>query len=231
MNRSISIVEYKVQQAEFFLGNLASVGFDLFAAGCFADSFAWSARSITLAMQAVMGEVDGFSTWYLSRQEALKQDPLARFFLEFRNVSSHIGDTVVRSGASRKTSEGQSAISLYFLPIQDIKVVPDEDVLTACTLHFRSLLQIVFDSMVEFKYAFDDRWYFTVENFDRMGKSLGDAMAELGFPPTWLDVAGEFNEDIKWRTLRKTQTIGCQLNGEFRRYLGKVVLGPDDCPE
>jgi hypothetical protein len=73
----------------------------MFAVQCYTDAFAASARSVTLAMQAVVGKVDGFSSWYAGRQEALKKDRLARFFVEYRNVSGKIGDTVVCCNESR----------------------------------------------------------------------------------------------------------------------------------
>ncbi len=226
-HRSISIVEYKVQQTDFFLRQLRGVGLDLFAAQCFSDAFASSARTVTLAMQAVIGKVEGFGEWYGTRQEALKEDRLARFFVEYRNVSSKIGDTVVRSGKSMTGSKGERIIRHYFLPIQDLVVVPDEDVVTVCEQYFAVLLRIVFDAMLQFRYALDDRWYFTEENFRRMGKTFGDAITELGFPPAWGDASASLDEAARWQVLRRTQAIGCQINEQFMEYLGETIPGPD----
>ncbi len=228
MHRSISIVEYKVHQADFFLCQLRDAGNDLFAAQCFTDAFVSSARTITLAMQAVIGKVDGFGEWYVARQEALKLNRLARFFVEYRNVSTKIGDTVVRGGESRTGRNGERIICHYFLPIQDLTFVPDEDVATACAQHFETLLGVVFDAMAEFKYALDDRWYFTQENFQRMGKTFEDALSEHGFPVGWADTAGTLDETTRWRVLRRTQTVGCQINEQFMEYLGRTIPGPDE---
>ena len=59
-------------------------------------------------------------------------------------------------------------------------------------------------------------------------KTADDADEELGFPRGWTDVGDIFPETERWRALRHTQTVGCQLNELFNTYLGKMVYGPDD---
>ena len=93
MARSISIVEYKVEQARFFLEQIPTSNLNFFAAQCFTDAFVSACRSITFAMQAVINEVDGFKAWYAARIELLKQDRLSRFFNDYRVASTHIGET------------------------------------------------------------------------------------------------------------------------------------------
>ncbi len=230
MHRSISIAEYKVQQTYFFLRQLNDVGYNFFAAQCFTDAFASSARTITLAMQAVIGAVEGFGEWYAGRQELLRRNRLARFFVEYRNVSTKIGDTIVRVGESTTSHGDKRIVYHYFLPIQDLPSVPDVDVVTACTQYFALLLEVVFDAMVEFKYSLDEQWYFTQENFIRMGKTFEDAVLELGFPAAWADAIGSLNETEGWQILR-TQTIGCQINEQFMEYLGRTIQGPDNGTE
>ena len=154
----------------------------MFAAQCYTDAFAASARSVTLALQAVAGKIDGFAEWYAAQQNSLKQNKLARFFVEYRNVSSKIGDTVVRAGGSHRRSDGKQVIHHYFLPIHDLQQVPEEDVVTICKRHMKTLLQLVFDAMTEFKYELDDRWYFTEDNFQRMGKTFRGCSNGAWFP-------------------------------------------------
>ncbi len=95
MSRSISIVEYKVEQARFFLEKISHCDLNFFAVQCFTDAFASTCRSITFSMQAVMSEVDGFKEWYADRMELLKKDRLSQFFNAYRVASIHIGATVV----------------------------------------------------------------------------------------------------------------------------------------
>jgi len=231
MSRSISIVEYKVEQARFFLEQIPRSKFDFFAAQCLTDAFASACRSITFSMQAVVGEVDGFKPWYEVRIEQLKNDRLFRFFNEYRVASTHIGDTVVRGGASGTSKNGTRVVRYFFTPIPDLPDVPAGDVFSICKTHFTSLLNLVFDAFTEFLCQLDDRWYFTAENFKRMGKSFDDALSELGFPPEWAAVGSGILESEKWRALRQAQTVGCQLNPVFQSYLGKIIAGPDDTVE
>lgn len=231
MARSISIVEYKAQQTHFFLEKIGEAELDFFAAQCFVDAFVIAARSITFAMQAVISDVPGFAEWYKVQQSEMKNDAICRFFNEYRTVSTHIGDTVVKGFTTGKNNDGSRAINYYFQPIADLPDVPQDDVQTVCTYYFKALLGLVFGAMQTFKYQLDDRWYFTRENFIRLGKTADDADEELGFPRGWTDIGGAYNEEERWRALRHAQTVGCQLNDLFVVYLGKAILGPDDDPE
>jgi len=227
MARSISIVEYKVQQAHFFLEKIKQSGQDFFAAQCFVDAFADVTRSITFSMQAVISDVPEFAKWYESKQSVLKNDPISRFFNKYRTVSTHIGDTVVRSVEMSRDASGRRVVKHYFMPIPDLPDVPGKDVFSVCKYHFKTLLELVFDSLIAFRYQLDDRWYYTQENFERLGKTIEDAEQELGFPRGWTEVSEAFPERERWAALRHTQTVGCQLNDLFLRYLGKQVEGPD----
>ena len=147
MTRSTSIVEYKVQQTDFFIGKLKEVGLDFFAAQCFTDAFVSAARSVTFAMQSVISDIPGFNDWYKPRQQRLKADSLARFFNEYRDVSTHVGDTVVLGGSYERDPNGDHIVRYYFGPIPDVSSVPSEDVLTACSRYFATLLAVVFEAL------------------------------------------------------------------------------------
>jgi hypothetical protein len=223
--RSISILEYKVSQAEFFLKKIEKCGYDLFAVQCYVDAFVASARSITFSMQAVMSTIKGFDDWYAERQVELKDNVIAKFMNDYRRVSTHIGDTVVRAGM---TNGSNREIIYFFLPVADLSKVPPDDVFSVCTIYFKQLLSIVHDLNVRFKYMVDDRWYFTRMNFEKLGKTIEDAEVELGFPRGWTYIGSEYPEEERWVALRKTQTAGCQLNHIFDKYIDCTVKGPDD---
>ena len=91
-----------------------------------------------------------------------------------------------------------------------------------------NLLGLVYDAFAKFRYQLDDRWHYTEDHFRLMGKTFEDAIEELGFPREWVTAAAGLPESARWRTLRSTQTVGCQLNVLFDRYLGKTIIGPDD---
>jgi hypothetical protein len=228
MARSISIVEYKVQQARFFLEQIMNAGTDFFAVQCFTDAFVASCRTITFSMQAVINAVDGFKEWYDARTECLKRDRVAQFFNSYRIVSTHIGDTLVRGGGSCRDAHGRQVMQYFFMPVPDLPSVPEEDVYSLCKSHFVNLLDLVFDAFWEFRYLLDDRWYYTAENFRKMNKSLEDALAEFDFPRDYLNIGLRIPDSEKWRVLRYTQAAGCQINDIFELYLGKIIRGPDE---
>jgi hypothetical protein len=95
MPHSISIVEYKVQQAHFFLEQLELSELNFFAAQCFTDAFASACRSITFSMQAVINDVPGFKDWYSPRMGSLKQDRISAFFNAYptRTAASSVRHT------------------------------------------------------------------------------------------------------------------------------------------
>ena len=136
MARSISIVEYKVQQAQFFLEQIEHSELNFFAVQCFADAFASASRTITFSMQAVISEVDGFKEWYATRVALLKKDPLSNFFNAYRVASVHVGDTVVLGGTGFKGADGKLQRQYFFMPIPGVPSVPDYDVLSICKIHF-----------------------------------------------------------------------------------------------
>lgn len=66
------------------------------------------ARSVTLALQNMQNDVEGFKEWYAEKQAAIKLDPSARYFLEMRNsFLKSAEDPVVMSSftASLNTSD------------------------------------------------------------------------------------------------------------------------------
>ena len=228
MTRSVSIVEYKVMQADFFLSQIKGASLDFFAVQCFTDAFASSVRSITFALQSVLADLPEFAAWYAPRQAAMRRDPLARFFNRYRSVSAHVGDTVVRLMSSGWDADGMHRTLYYFHPTQDLPEVPDGDVASACATYFRVVLSVVFESFSQFRNQLDDRWYYTQENLTRMGKTVEDAEEELGFPRGWTAGLSSCTAEERLRLLRKTQTVGCQINGIFDEHLGRVIDGPDD---
>lgn len=226
--RSISIVEYKVGQAQFFLEQIDKPDLGFFGIQCMTDAFAGACRSVTFSMQAVCSKLDGFEAWYRPRVTHLDADPIARFFNKYRRASVHIGDTVVRAGRAFTDGNGNCRIEYFFIPILEVPEVPSQDVVSVCRSHFTRLLILVYEAFETFRNQLDDRWYFTEEHFRGMGKSIVDAVEELGFPRDWIQAASGIPESERWRILRSTQTVGCQINQTFRKYLGKTIQGPDD---
>ena len=222
MSRSFGLVDYKVQEAEYFLLELQSVCQKLnFGAVQFtASAFVSAARSITFAMQSSLKGHPEFDPWYQAQQEAMRSDPLSRFFHEFRTVTQHIGANVVGGGV-----RGKDGTFYYFTPCEDLKRVPDQDVLSACEAYFVSVLSIVYDCYVRLGAIVDGQQYFTEENFEKLGKTVEDAEEELGFPRGWTDIGDPSIEPHRWHALRR-QVDGCLIEEQFQRWLEKQLPRP-----
>ena len=232
MSQSFGIVEEKLREAEFFLDALHATARSSFEARCFFSAFVSAARSVTLALQATMNDIDGFSVWYEQAQAKLKLDPLAPSFVEIRNDSVHKGlnplDQVtmehLREDISLQLRQRQHT-HVIVLPgpkAESETVLADADKVS--TEYFKSLVAVILDCYERFRSIVDPRWYFTRDNFLAKGKSFEDAVQELGFPRTW--AAFVPNEKEGWRILRSQQP-GCPINDIFLRYAGRCIPDPD----
>ena len=115
MARSVSIIDYKVRQADFFLERLEECGYDFFAAQCYSDAFASACRSITFSIQAVCKQLPDFDGWYPDEQARMKADPLCVFFNSYRTANIHVGGTPVLAG-EMKNGEAR----FFFRPSPDV---------------------------------------------------------------------------------------------------------------
>lgn len=226
MARSFGLVDYKVQEAEYFLLELQRLGKEInFAAVQFcASAFVSAARSVTFAMQASLKGLSDFDTWYEKCQKALQSDPLARFFHGFRTVTQHIGINVVGGGA-----HGMNGTFYYFIPCADLPTVPEQDVVSACEAYFVAVLRLVYDCYLEFGPVVDSQQYFTQENFAELGKTIEDAEEELGFPRGWTDIGQPGIDSYRWQLLRQ-QADGCLIEKQFERWLKESLPHPSPLP-
>lgn len=225
MARSFDLVDLKVAEAEFFLERIPDCGYDFFAVRCYVSAFVSSSRSITFALQACLRDYEGFNAWYQERQNCLKQDPLAKFFNDFRRINQHIGDNVVSCGAG-----GPGRKTLYFFaPTVDLPVVPSEDVESVCRKYFLTVLDLVYSCYLDFGPIVDPKQHYTEEHFSRMGKTVEDAEEELFGVRGWTEVSG-YPDKYRWQALRDSMP-GCQINHIFDTYLQKTVPEPARLPD
>ena len=234
MARSFEFVEEKLCEAEFFLDQLRSSRRESFEARCYFSAFVSAARSVTWVLQAGMNGVTGFDTWYRLAQAKLKSDPLAPFFVEIRNLSEKTGENPLKRVTLAHLHEdlfrqlrGRKRSHVLVIPRAFDGATLLTDAVQACTLYFTSLVEVIFECYDHFKCDVDPQWHFTRENFIRMGKTFEDAVGEFGLPPVWASCAPK--GEGAWRALRSQQPA-CQINGLFRQYLGREIVGPDDVP-
>jgi hypothetical protein len=226
MSRSFGLVDYKVQEAEYFLGELKRLGegFNFGNVQFVASAFVSAARSVTFAMQASLKGDAKFDDWYQDRQKILRADALAKFFHDFRTVTQHLGVNVVSAGSS--TSDG---VRYYFMPCADLPSVPDEDVVSACEDYFRLVLELVYDCYLHMGPVVNGQLYFTEAHFASRGKTIEDAEEEMGLPRGWTDIGKPETLPYRWELLRR-HADGCLIDEQFHKWLGKVAPRPTRLP-
>ncbi|HEV3072797.1 MAG TPA: hypothetical protein VHB47_00145 [Thermoanaerobaculia bacterium] len=205
MARSFSLVEAKVAEADFFLAKLEEAGTNFFAARCYFSAFIASARSITFALQAAMKDVPDFQDWYSLKQGELGADPVCRFFHHARRLDQHLGINALSGGAL--TSNLGEARVIYHLAAADrregLPDPPNVDAVAACHRYFDTLLKVVLDCCSDFRRSIDPKVWFTKENFDGMGQTIGDAEEELYGVRGWTAVPG-VPEEARWQMIRNS---------------------------
>lgn len=231
MAHSFGVVEDKLWESEFFLCQLQGVRPHSPESRYYFSAFVSAARSVTFAMQFSMSGVDGFEEWYAQAQENLRSDPLAPHFVEIRNnvqkrglnpinavplshLREHLGWQLAKGNRSHvlvlPSASGDSELA---------------DAWVATNKYFNLLVSVVFDAYERFKTIVDPRWHYTEAHFATHGRTLVDALAELGFPPDWVKAAP--SEADAWRVLRAQQPP-CALNELFLRRLGRCIVDPDE---
>lgn len=191
-NRTFSLVEDKQAEAEFFLEKMTVAGarINLFEVRCYFSAFVSAARSISFALQAVMDDVEGFKEWYSSKQDILRQNPLARFFVERRNDVQKVGDTRINAGMMHRGEDGKMIVLHYFAktgpddPFEPIEI----DVLTAASQYCELLKELVADCKIHFASHVDPNAFFTLETLKAKGLSIEDVEEMIGFPRRWTEV-------------------------------------------
>lgn len=228
MARSFGLVDYKVLEAEYFLEQIQQFRRkpSLFEIQFVASAFASATRSITFAMQSALAGSCGFESWYGPKQKLLRDDPIARFFHDFRRVTQHIGEPVIGAG-----SFTGGLATYFFSPSSDLPKVPDLDVVSACELYFRTVLRLVYDCYAHFGPLIDAQQYFTREHFSSKGKTLDDALEEIGFPRGYLTIPGQRTDEEAWRAIRRQSGMGCMVQPQFEKWLGLRIRHPDDTDE
>lgn len=224
--RTFGLVDHKIAEADFFLEKISECGYDFFAVRCYVSAFVASARSVTFSIQSVLRELDGFDSWYKKYQQQLQEDPLARFFHEFRRVNQHIGENLVNGGSGGPNSP----VKYWFSGTCDVTEIPDYDVETSCRKYMISIVSLVYDCYIEFGPYIDAHQRYTAEYFESIGKTIEDAEEEIGFSRGWTDIGDPESLPYRWQSLRDS-VAGCEINHIFYKYLKKITPHSERLPE
>lgn len=233
MTDSFGVVEDKAFEAEYFLKRLQESSRMSFEASCFFSAFVSASRSVTFSLQAAMSGVAGFDDWYEEARKSLQADQLAKYFVEVRNDVVHKGRSPLNRVPLEHIREHLSR-QMFSRDCPHVLAISDArkggrlalvDAVSACKEFFTSLLALVFECYSTFRTVVDPRWYFTEQNFISRGRTLEDALSELGYPSCWGQLAP--SGVGAWEALRKQQPP-CLLNPLFEEFLGQAVTDPDE---
>jgi len=225
--RSFQIVEDKIKETDFFLEKIkkSSFGQEFEGAPYYLSAFLSASRSITFALQASIKDIPDFEAWYEQRQDKLKKDDLAKYFVEIRNLSQKIGYYPICSGLSYIDENKKLRLKYFFdRCLDEVKnPVPEEDVLTACNKYFALLLELVCDCFKNFGHIIDPVQYF-IYGITKAGRSLEDIEEKLGYPRGWTNI-----EDIPYeervRILRQEFEKNISVDYIFEKHLGTNRFG------
>jgi len=235
MARSFGLVEDKVYETDFFLEKLKETE-NRFEASCYLSAFVSAARSITFALQASMSDVAGFSEWYQNKQESMRHNTLAKFFVTARNESQKLGIYHIDSGVSYREIDGTRRTKFFFRNLSrkidnprehTIKhdltedVQEEEDIATLCERYLTMLVELIYDCFKTFGPIIDPAQYYTPENLNRIGKSIEDVEVELGFPRGWTK---SIPDEERTRLLRESEPDS-YIDDILIKYLKKDRFG------
>lgn len=222
--RSFGLVEDKINEADFFIEAIKDCK-DFIQCKYYFSAFVSATRSITFVLQACLRDIDGFDEWYNNKQQFLRNDELAKYFVEARNKAQKQGVNQI-VGASHSYEDGRW---LFFLDkdcspynlILSISKENGSDVYSQCRKYLCSLLEIIYDCVLTFKYVIDPFFYYSMEGLRFNKLTIEDIEESLGFPRGWTYVAGQSEVD-RIIYLREVQPMA-DYNDIFQKYLYKCI--------
>lgn len=189
--RTFGNVDNKLEEADFFLERISSKETGWYEVRFFFSAFVSSCRSVSFSMQASLKGLENFDEWYDQRRSELRENSLARFFLECRNENQKVGSNQIMGGAMRN-----GGLLFFFGPLEDEQkiVTPTIDVVSACEEYMKLMCELVDRAYQDFGLAIDPDQIYTPEGLQTLELTLEDVEAELGFPRGYTDIEWP-NED------------------------------------
>ncbi|MCX6319889.1 MAG: hypothetical protein NTW29_21600 [Bacteroidetes bacterium] len=231
MSRSFDIVDTKVEECEFFLTKLGET-IELWPMSqepqFYLSAFASATRSITFTIQASISDIPNFAEWYEKHRINLKNNKLAKYFVEARNSSQKIGYYLIGGRQSNYDEQANKITHFYFQYISNFKIedFPDEDVLLSCNYYFKALLEIVRDCYIVFGTTIDPEKFFTYENLVNSNKTIEDFEEQAGYPRGHTNIPGF---SIKERIdLISRHHPSSRIDWIIEKYLGTNRFGEND---
>ncbi len=217
-SRGFHIVATKVGEADYFLDKLKEVQGHYVEFAYVLSAFASASRSITFALQAVMSKYPGFDDWYVTHQEKLRGNNLAKYFVSLRNYTQKVGEIPVgHTGTMRK---GKIKHLSYFVGIGDLQDAPAGEVTRLAEEYFVEILKVVESCYRDFWVYADPRAIFTEEGLGLLGWVIEDIEEAVGLPRGWTDIPyeGEDKDSQRLRILSREFQGDEMMEQYFDKY-------------
>jgi hypothetical protein len=196
---SVLLVEERIREAAYFArrlrrqSNPSTVGYEL-------NAFLSAARSVTFLLQKELKGVPGFTEWWHTQRERLRDDQAARFFLELRNFSQKEGRIATVGSRSSRTGRWR------FLFAGTSERVPPEllgrDIADCCKEHLAKLGSVVLDGSKAFPFHSCPTLALTDAGVEALGIDLDTVDVSLGYPRGWTNVGGPDERSRRISVLR-----------------------------
>lgn len=165
-----------------------------------------------------------FSEWYEEWQDKLKGNKLARFFQECRTDSQHIGFNQIMSG---KIQDGQMLLFFGEAEHGRHKYIPEDDVLTACKKHMKTMCEIIDSAYETFGLEIDPDQLYTPEGIQEKSLSIEDIEESLGLPRGWTKIPWDGDDlDLVRLKLLRQNIPGSQVKPILKKHLMRELTYP-----
>ncbi len=219
-SRGFYFVESKVKEADYFLDMLEGKKHSPDEFSFILNAFASAARSITFSLQSVMSHYPNFEEWYQPRRQQLKENKLAKFFVELRNFTQKVGGApIMHTGTKKNGKEHRYAL---FFPSEHLGTIPPGDIVRLAQVYYTAILRIIKQCYEDYAVYVDPRKVFTVEGLLTLGWSIEDLEESCGLPRGWTDI----DEDIPNKSQERLRVLRreCQKEEEMEYYFKKYKL-------
>lgn len=211
------MVENKIKEAEYFLQLLKEKKSSYQEFSFILSAFASAARSITFSLQASMSHYPNFKEWYEPRQKQLKENSLAKYFVDLRNYMQKVGGAPVAHAGTLK--DGVKNYHTLFFPINDLKDTPSGDVVELAQELFKNILIIIKQCYKDYAVYVDPRIIFTIEGLAQLGWSIEDLEESFSLPRGWTDLGnGKDNSKKRLAVLKKEFQKNEEMEFYFKKY-------------
>ncbi len=225
--KGFHIVGSKVGEADYFLGQLEKTKdeYEIFKYNL--SAFASAARSISFHIQSVMRHYPGFNEWYEVRQNILKKNELAKFFLNLRNLTQKEDEPPV--GFTGKMRNGVIRHHAFFWDYKNNEYRPIGDVVDLSKEYLITLLEITYECYRDFSVYVDPRAIFTKQGLAKLGWCIEDIEEAVGLPRGFTDIQnGVNNDDERLKLLQRDYQGDEVMEQYFDKYGLKQNRKKDD---